>query len=253
MLSITQSRRARAALIHSLVTLVIGGIVVTTVVGLWFPGDYLRVMGGVTLLYLVLGCDVVLGPLLSMVVCNPAKPMRTLVLDYAVIVAVQVAALVYGVHVVADSRPVFTVFSIDRYNVVAAFEVEQADLRSQGGSAPFELSWTGPQRVLLQMPQDAAGRNAALDLELKGAELHTLPRYYATHDAADVLAKARPLAELLARHPAAAAPVQHVLSRAGVAQDQAVWVPASTRFGFSTAVLARTDAALLGFADVDPY
>lgn len=247
------SRRARAALYHSVATLVVGGIVVATVVGLWFPGDYLRAMGGVTLLYLVLGCDVVLGPLLSLVVCNPAKPMRTLVLDYAVIVAVQVAALGYGVSVVADARPVFTVFAIDRYNLVAAFEVERADLRAHGGQAPYALSWTGPQLVSLQLPQDTAGRNAALDLELKGAELHTLPRYYGAYDAQAVLAKAEPLAQLTAKHPAAAAALERVLARAGLAPEQAVWLPVGTRFGFDTAVLARADGALLGFLGLDPY
>jgi hypothetical protein len=245
--------RARAALIHLLFTLLIGGVIVATVVWLWFPGDYLKTMGGVTLLYLVLGCDVVLGPLLSLVVCDPAKPRRTLMIDYAVIVAVQLAALVYGVSVVAESRPVFTVFAIDRFNIVSAFEVERKDLRANGGPAPFEVSWTGPVQVGLQLPKDTAGRNAALDLELSGGELHVMPRYYVGYDVQAVLAKAQPLATLVAKHASAAGAAQRVLDRHGLAPEQVVWLPVVTRLGFGTAVLAQRDGALLGFLGLDPY
>lgn len=245
--------RLKAALLHLLATALVAGLATALLVALWFPGDYRQVMGGMQLLLLIVGCDIVLGPLMSLVVCDPVKSRRTLLMDYAVIVAIQVAALGYGLNVVAESRPAFTVFAADRFNLVSAFEVERGDLAGEGGPAPFAMSWTGPQLVSLKLPEDAQGRNAALDLELKGQELQTLPRYYAPYDAAAALARAQPLADLQARHEGARAAAARLLRSASLGEDEVAWLPISTRFGFDTALLSRRDGAILGFLGFDPY
>jgi hypothetical protein len=245
--------RFKAALLHLLATVVVAGLASALVVALWFPGDYRSVMGGTQLLLLIIGCDIVLGPLMSLVVCDPVKPRRTLLMDYAVIIAIQGAALVYGLGVVAESRPAFTVFAIDRFNVVAAFEVERGDLAGEGGSAPYTVSWTGPQYVTLKLPEDAQGRNAALDLEMKGQELQALPRYYVDYDAAAALARAQTLASLQERHPQARASAARLLQAASLGEDDVAWLPISTRFGFDTALVARRDGVILGFLGFDPY
>ena len=51
-------------------------------------------------LFLVVGIDVVLGPLLTLIVFHPKK--KSLIWDLAVIVAVQLGALGYGVWVMAQ-------------------------------------------------------------------------------------------------------------------------------------------------------
>lgn len=245
--------RLKAALIHLLATVAVAGLATTLVLALWFPGDYRTVLGGTDLLVLLVGCDVVLGPLMSLIVCDPVKPRSTLVKDYAVIVAIQVAALAYGLSVVADSRPVFTVFAIDRFNLVSAFEVERGDLFDEGGRAPFTLSWRGPQPVALKLPEDVQGRNAALDLELKGRELQTMPRYYAPYDATAALARAESLASLQARRAQARTAAARLMQPAGLSEEDVACLPISTRFGFDTALLSRRDGAILGFLGFDPY
>ena len=55
----------------------------------WFPPPFIYLLGGIKLLALVMGCDLVLGPLLTFVVSKPGKRYALLVLDYTVIVCVQ--------------------------------------------------------------------------------------------------------------------------------------------------------------------
>jgi hypothetical protein len=245
--------RIKAASIHLGVSAVVAGLIAVTVLLAWFPGVYTEAMGAYGLLVLILGCDVVIGPLLSLIVCSPGKPRRLLVVDYAVIVSLQVAALVYGLSVIVDSRPVFTVFAVDRFNVVAASDVEVSDLQGHGGNAPYALSWHGPTLVALKMPQDTVGRNAALDLEMSGKELHNLPRYYAPYSPRDVLAKAEPLGTLLKRRPQLTAEVTSILGKLHLQSDAVAWLPVQTHLGFRTALLRRDDASIVETLAVDPF
>jgi len=245
--------RIKAALIHLSASAAVAGLIAAVVLLAWFPGIYAEAMGAYRLLALILGCDVVIGPMLSLIICSPGKPRRLLVMDYAVIVSLQIVALVYGMSVIVDSRPVFTVFAGDRFNLVAATEIERADLQDHGGPAPYTLSWHGPVLVSLKMPQDSAGRNKALDLELSGKELQTLPRYYAAYSPSDVLAKAQPLNTLLARHPEVATEVNSAIGKAGLKSEAVAWLPVQTRLGFNTALLRRGDANIVAMLAADPY
>jgi len=245
--------RFKAALIHLGASALVATLIAIVVLLAWFPGFYAQAMGAYRLLALILGCDVVIGPLLSLIICSPAKPRRLLVMDYAVIVSLQIAALIYGTSVIVDSRPVFTVFAIDRFNLVAATEVERSDLQGHGGTAPYALPWRGPLLVSLKMPMDSVGRNAALELEMSGKELTALPRYYAPYSPNDALAKAQPLTALLKRQPQLAGEITSTLGKAGLQDDAVVWLPVQTRFGFHTALLRQADGNIVTMLAADPY
>lgn len=245
--------RIKAAAIHLGVSVLVAGITTIAVLGVMFPGWYAPAMGAYGLLGLILGCDVVTGPVLSLIVCTPGKPRRLLIMDYVVIVSLQLAVLIYGLMVIVDSRPVFTVFAVDRFNVVAASEIERGDLKEYGGTAPYTLSWHGPALVAVKMPQDAQGRNAVLELELSGRELQTLPRYFEPYSASDVLAKAEPLDKLIKLHPQLSEEISAIVSKVALRPDAVVWLPLQTRLGFHTVLLRRTDASFVGFLAADPY
>src|ERR1700756_4004027 len=80
----------------------------------WYLTGVLRVVAIVALV------DVALGPTLTFVVASPAKPRRELVRDIAIIVAVQLTALVYGATTLWLGRPLYYAFSVDRLQLVQA-------------------------------------------------------------------------------------------------------------------------------------
>ncbi len=219
----------------------------------WYPSGYFGLMGGGKLLATVVGCDLVLGPMLFLVAYDASKTRLARGVDAAILTAVRIAALVFGFSEVVDARPVFAVFAIDRFNIVAASEVNRADLAGYGGQAPYAMPWSGPARVDLRLPDDPQARNQVLELELTGIALHTLPRFFAPFAARPVLARSEPLAALAARHPVIAESAARMVARAGLRDVDVVWLPVQTRFGFATALLNRHDASLVGFIDADPY
>src|SRR5215467_2770396 len=96
----------------------------------WYLADALHIVG---LLILV---DLALGPTLTLIVANPAKPRRELSRDIAVIVAVQIAALIYGGITLWGGRPLYYTFSSDRLEVVQASDIKPEELALAHQSNP---------------------------------------------------------------------------------------------------------------------
>ena len=113
--------RRQAALFHLGVSALVAAAIVAVMLLVWYPSPWFAAAGGRTLLILLVGVDVILGPLLTFIVFNPAK--KSLVYDLAVIVMLQIAALIYGIHVMASARPAFVVYLRGGFDVVAANDV----------------------------------------------------------------------------------------------------------------------------------
>ncbi len=71
------------------------------VFGLWYPYPFREISGGRELFLLIVGVDVVMGPLITLAVFNPSKSRREKILDFSLIGLLQTGALVYGLWAVA--------------------------------------------------------------------------------------------------------------------------------------------------------
>jgi len=253
MKDINWRERFFAAGIHFGATLLVAAIAASVIFFVWFPGELSAMVGGDKLFLLVVACDLVLGPLMSLVIFSSKKPRRELIIDYSVIALVQLSALLYGVYAVAQSRPVFITFSVDRIEVVAALEFDDADLAL--GSAPeFQTrSWTGPHLASIEMPTDIAERNELMFLGVSGKDVYLMPKYYRPYDAArhKVLETSQPIASLLQDAGDAAASIQRVVDKNGGA-DNLRWLLAKHRFGFAIAFIDVTTSKPVDFLAVDP-
>ncbi len=98
------------------------------VFSVWVPAPYQGLVQAPQLFIVLLLVDVVCGPLLTAVLANPAKPRKELRLDFALVVLVQLGALAYGLHTIANARPVALVFEVDRFAVVSASQVSAQEL-----------------------------------------------------------------------------------------------------------------------------
>src|SRR5689334_16943960 len=74
MISSTRIRAAsRAALVHLGLSALVGLATAAIVFGLWFPFPYRNLAGGQHLFLVLVGVDVVCGPLLTAILFNPLK------------------------------------------------------------------------------------------------------------------------------------------------------------------------------------
>jgi hypothetical protein len=167
----------------------------------WFPGALFGLTGGSGLLLILVSVDVVLGPLLVLIVYKQGK--SSLKFDLAVIAALQISALAYGLYNVSLARPVYVVFTIDRFDVVTAKDLDPTDL-AQVATPQFKtIPWGRPQFISVTSPTDVKAANKVLESALSGKDLQMFPQYYVEYAStkAEVLKRAQPLDAIQKRAP----------------------------------------------------
>ena len=246
--------RLRAFGIHLLSSVIATALAAAAVFGAWYPSPYAGIAGGLHLFLLLVGVDMVLGPLLTFLVASAKKSRSELRRDIAVIVAVQLLAFGYGLMTLAAARPVGLVFEVDRFRVVSAADVE-ADQLASAPAGLDQLSWRGPRLIATRKPAVAGELLESMSLGISGIDLAMQPRYWVPYDTvrADVLAKARPVADLIQRFPEVESQVRAMAARDALALEQMKFLPATSRHREKVILLRVPDAVVLGFVDADGF
>jgi hypothetical protein len=223
------------------------------VVWFWYPRPYFEAMGGAMLLRLIIGVDVVVGPVITLLIFDPRK--KSLKFDLAVIAALQVAALAYGSWVMFEARPVFNVFVDDRFYTVPANSIDNASL-ARAGAAYRTLSLDGPRVVAARLPADQQDKvNVAIGAAMGGPDLPDLPHLYFPYaDAAGNAARAaRPLVTLSQRGKVASDLVSAFVAEHGGAGRSLGYVPVKARNRDFAAVVDRTSGEIVGYLAIPPW
>lgn len=210
-------RGARAGLLHLLGSLLVAACVAALVFGLWYPSPYSQLVGGMELFFLVMTVDVVCGPLLTAVLYNPAKSKRELSTDLGLVVLIQLAALGYGMYSVVQARPIYSVFEVDRFRVITAADISEADL------AKADAIWRapllrGPEMITVRLPLNTEEKLASISLAMNGKDLALRPNFWKAWDAQTpslILQRAKAIPDLRKKLGSA----QQVLLDAAVARS----------------------------------
>ncbi len=242
--------RLRAAGWHLLLSLLVAALAAALVFGLWYPGAFRGLSGGRSLFLLVVTVDVVLGPLLTFAIFDPRKGWPHLRRDLAIIVALQLAALAYGLHTVYIARPVVLTFERDRFRVVTASDVlvdELPKARPEYRTLPL----TGPWTVSTRAAQPGEEKSDALFTALKGFDTSQRPGFWQPYENArsEALAKARPLKALLDRHPEHATEFRAEIRDAGLEPERARFLPVVARGNWVAVLNPQGDIAIFLAAD----
>ncbi|MGH8153414.1 MAG: TfpX/TfpZ family type IV pilin accessory protein [Rhodanobacteraceae bacterium] len=246
--------RWKAAGLHLSISIVVAAIASGLLLGIWYPPPYFHAGGAGKLLALVVGVDVSIGPLLTLLVFKHGK--RGLKLDLSVIGVLQATALVYGFHVLVISRPVFMVAAVDRFVIVAAEDIAPADLAKASDPAWRHLSWTGPVLVGATVPTNPKQREKLMFSSLQGGkDIQDLPQYYVPYSglAEKMVARAHPVALLRKMHPDAAHEISRWLKSHHLAPDRAVWLPIQARRWDMAMMLNKVTGQPIGPIPLDPW
>jgi len=239
--------------IHFLVTLGLAACAAALIFLVWFPDPFETMIGGTELFMLVVGCDLALGPLISLVIYNSRKSRRELITDYSIVGAVQIAALAYGVFILAGTRPVYVAFSTDRLEVVTAREINGEELAAAKTQLYASLPLTGPRLVAIEVP--AADRQDALTKSLEGHEEHVRPRFYVPYEKQleQIRARAKTLEELEKTHPQGKPLLDAARARLTVPAARVRWLLVHHSKGFWTVLIDTENGKPLTYVDFDPY
>jgi hypothetical protein len=219
----------------------------------WYPRQYFTAMGGDTLILILIGVDVVVGPLITLIIFDPKK--KGLRFDLTVIAAMQLAALAYGGSVMFEARPVYNVFVVDRFEVIAANAVD-AESRAKAGAEFRSLPLTGPRIIAARQPDDAK-RQADIVLSAMngGPDLANLPELYVPYEQfrQDAAKSARPLADLAKRQPQDADAIRAFVAASGRAEDALGFLPMKARNKDMAVIVDRASGEVAGILPIHPW
>jgi hypothetical protein len=221
----------------------------------WFPAPFQTMLGGTKFFALVTICDLVLGPLSSLIVYNSKKTRLALAFDYTVIGIVQLVAFVYGVMSMAGSRPIYVAFVQDQFEVIVAAQIADADLEDAKDPYRSRPKW-GPVLVGTKGPTDREERNDLLFSGLfAGKDRQHFPRYYVPYqdNVDEIKQRALTLDELEQREPKAKPHVAAAVEKLGVPRERLRWLLVNSPRGFWTALLDADTGRPVYYLPVDPY
>jgi hypothetical protein len=173
--------RLKLFALHLLCSVAVLSLVLSGLYLGWYrwPGWYLtRALRVVPILASV---DIALGPLLTLLIANPAKSRRELGRDIAVIATVQLAALLYGVFTLWQGRPLYYTYSEDRLQLVQASDLEAPQIKIALRQNPqFAPHWYSlPRWVWAPLPGQESARRQIIESAVAGGEdVIQMPRYF---------------------------------------------------------------------------
>ena len=141
----------------------------------WYLASALHVVG------IVVMVDLVLGPTLTLIVANPGKRRAVLARDIAIIVTVQLIALVYGGVTLWSGRPLYYTFSGDRLELVQASDLKADDIRQGRRENPALAPWwySRPRWIWAPLPENASeAQKIAMGTVFGGSDVVQMPRYF---------------------------------------------------------------------------
>ncbi|MFK8051820.1 MAG: hypothetical protein AB8F65_02515 [Woeseiaceae bacterium] len=243
--------KQKAVTIHFLFSLAVVSTLLAIIFFIWYPAPMFRINGAANILKILVGVDLVLGPMLTAYLYRPGK--KGLWIDMWFIAIVQIGALVYGATTIYQERPQFMVFSQDRYVVLAGKDVIDGTEPRQA----CEIVDSLPCRVVAIVGDSVEARSSLLEKTLKtGAELEQLAEYWQPFDKhrSKVLAKARPLQAIIDASPAVEDAVKRLSNKHDRALSDMVYVPVINKnlVGFCLIIDAET-AETLDVIAVDPW
>lgn len=248
------TNRLRAFAIHLGVTTIVVALAAWLVFAVWYPFPYRDISGGQELFMLVVGVDLVLGPLITLLIFNPNKTPRHLAMDLSVIGLVQAVALCYGLWSVFVARPVHLVFEYHRMAVVHAVDVAP-ELLGKAPKAYQELPVAGPTLLSLRPLAGGAEEFESTMLAMAGVAQAAQPALWQPYELArnDILKAAKPVAELKARVEGWDDILDSAIARTGRRPDQLAYLPMLGRGRTWTVLIDVATARPIGFLPTSPF
>ncbi len=143
---------------------------------MWYPTPLAKAVGVTHIFLLMLTIDVIVGPILCFFIYKEGK--KSLKFDLTVIVLIQLFAFFYGFYSIAQGRPVYIAYVVDRFELVRNNDliINKKDKVLPQYQQP---SFLKPRFVAVELAKNINERNQDLFNEvLGGVSLAQQPKRY---------------------------------------------------------------------------
>jgi len=157
------------------------------------------------------------------------------------------------VHAVYVVRPVYMVYNIDRFSLVAAIDLDPADVAAAKREEFRHLPIDGPHYIAAPQPADPNERQRILEFALAGKDVHLFPQQYVPYaeDVQSALRHARDIGVLIKRDTDGT--ITKYLDSAGRSRDSVKFLPLRARLMDAAVLLDAKTGDPLRIVIVDPW
>ena len=244
--------RFRAFAIHLTASVTIFLIFLGLLLFVWYPAPYFAIDGGWTVLRILGGAHLTLGPLLTLIVFEPGKPR--LKFDLSCIVLLQLGALLYGGTILYQQRPAFVVFGVDRFTSIPAAEVDFDQIKYPELK---RIAGIGPLLAQARPPDDPQRRQELLfGVLLEGQkDLEFRAEFYEPYrpDLAQLRARSIDLAKIAARDKTAQAAIQNFASHHNGRLEDHFYLPLRGKNQDLVLALSARNGMPAGWIPISPW
>lgn len=223
------------AAVHLALGALIACMIAFVIFWIWYPYPYDEFSGGRNLFLLLIGVDLVCGPVLTLLLYTKSKSTKLLLIDLTLILVLQIGAMVYGVTTVWQARPVYLVAEIDRLKVVTQADINGLD-PSTLAVLPEELRtsiWHRPLVVGIRDPQSVEEKNKVMFESVQGGRDYAeRPEFYIAYgepSAQRSLEKGRVLTHFGKKYPSLQPDLEQYAASKGRSLDKIKYLPVIAR------------------------
>lgn len=247
--------KLKASAIHLVICILIAIAIAWLVFVVWFPSPYHKISGGERIFFLILGVDLVCGPLLTFVVFDRNKKTKEIFFDMAFVALVQACALHYGIYVLSQARPVYTVFEVDRFRVVTASEI-QKDKLNLAPQYLQHISWSGPRVIGVREPKNNEEYLKSLGMSLEGMPPSIRPDWWVqyTDVKENVLNSSHKMSLLYKYRSSDKKIIDDVIKHKGYSEEKLLWLPLVSEGNMGwVAFIDKNNAELVACIEIDGF
>jgi hypothetical protein len=247
--------RLKASAIHLAISASIAATVSMLMLLLWYMPPLFSALGGQQVLLILLGVDITLGPLVTLIIFNPKKSRRALIFDLTLIGLMQASALIYGMAIVFQARPVFAVFTKDSFDLVTANSIRNEDLAKARNPDYRSLPLTGPIYVYSEMPANLNEKNEVVMSILSGKDLPEFPQYYQPYTDHMIAASraAKPLSKLKQLNPNNTAEINAAADSSGRNEADLGYLPMRAKHQDLAVLVGKSDGKIIALLKLRPW
>lgn len=144
---VNAKNRYQAFAIHLAISSIIVATVLSLILFIWFPYEFIKV-GGLQGLKILIGVDIVLGPLLTLIVYKPGK--KHLALDLTIIAIIQLSCLGAGLYQIYQERPVLQLLDDNGLHIIPQGDFREHGINFEGLKLPGDI----PKFAIMDLPMD---------------------------------------------------------------------------------------------------
>lgn len=244
--------KVNAFLFHLCISALVASAAAYLIYKIWYPYPYREILWGQDIYKLLIGIDVIVGPLITLIVFNKKKSFLERTSEIIFIAVLQVTALGYGIWALAQARPAQVVFEYDHFQVVPIYLVP---LPQPGEKFDHQIElepWIGPNLISLRdLQRDKENiKKWRKNIYFGGPPLAAQPSLWQAYDLAknEVISSSRPLTDLLNRYPQEKKAIEQAVKTTKMDFNSLSYVPIYAGTNAGALLLIKDSAKIIGLA-----